>query len=1268
MGGATNSQGQATAVDQINNFVSNLPSQGYSGKDGTANLAADAYGVGVSGLYAGMAVAAGEIGSLPGPIGWTGTAVNVVVGVATSGGAASPTCAVVGVVAGAAAGVVAGAAATPTGPVGQFLAGAFVGVGAQKIATAACQTALGYINGEEPATPASTQTASAQSLQDTVATSNLPQSPAISGPPQGTSSSLAAQVVQFRPSPDYTGADGAYTVQAGQTLTSIAASNGITLSQLTESNPQIVDPNSIRSGQIIQLPSNASGYTSEPQTSTTPSIPDNTAQTNSLASTLDLAAGTNVVVVTENSGRIAVLSTTTGQATLIANDGSISTESLAAYNQQAQTTYNSYLENGYINSSSQAAYADYQNGLFGTVSADGQTGTVQTSAGLISKDSSGDITAVSNGGQLYQYDQANSNNLFAGDTGADGALLADVQTKTANGTLVDDSKGYTANDAVQYETVLDTTSTGAVTDTINGSGVVVGISNASVTLVDGSSATVSGNNNLISVGSNDNLTINGTLNKDTVSGTGSTVQDNGSKDYTAIQGNNDSATVTGINSVADSAGTGDQITLTGSNDGAGVFGSGSSATDTGVGGYVALIGNNDTGSASGNGTNTWSEGSSDYLALNGNNETSTVYGDNSVTDSAGTGDKTTLAGTNDGAGVFGSGSSATDTGAGGYVALIGNSDTGSVSGSGTNTWSEGSSDYLVLNGNNETSTVYGDNSVTDSTGTGDKTTLDGANDGAGVFGSGSSAADTGAGGYVALIGNSDTGSVSGSGTNTWSEGSSDYLALNGNNETSTVYGNNSVTDSTGSGDKTTLDGTSDGAGVFGSGSSATDSGAGGYVALIGNNDTGSASGNGTNTWSEGSSDYLALNGSNETSTVYGNNSVTDSSGSGDKTTLDGANDGAGVFGSGSSATDSGAGGYIALLGNNDEGYASGVGTNTWSTGSGDSFGADAVDVVSSPAPVSAPTPAPAPPTEVAPEPTPAPAPEPIAGGYYGYDGFAGSQSTINRALGSNISSIAQYDLAHGDTAGAAAAQVGFKEAQAAQQSAGVLAQAPAVLEAAKWDSNVITWSVGDAAAGTATSFSGNMDIAEEAAVQQAFATWAQASGLTFVEVADSSQADIRVGLSEFDTANTGVVGYTTFHAAGGAMQAGAIVRVEDPTQDAMISGADGQLTYSGTQAEFEQVLLHEIGHALGLASNGDAQSVMNYELTSSNLTLDSTDIAGIQALYGTSSGPLSSSQVTTASQLVQAMASFAPPAPGAQTGLPTAANQSATSFLLTAAH
>lgn len=88
MGGATNSQGQVAAINQINKLLSNLPSQGDSGKDGTANLTADAFGVGVGGLYAGMVAAACEAGNLSSPVGWTGIAVNVVVGVAISGGAA----------------------------------------------------------------------------------------------------------------------------------------------------------------------------------------------------------------------------------------------------------------------------------------------------------------------------------------------------------------------------------------------------------------------------------------------------------------------------------------------------------------------------------------------------------------------------------------------------------------------------------------------------------------------------------------------------------------------------------------------------------------------------------------------------------------------------------------------------------------------------------------------------------------------------------------------------------------------------------------------------------------------------------------------------------------------------------------------------------------------------------------------------------------------------------------------------------------------------
>jgi hypothetical protein len=59
-----------------NTFMGNLNSQGYSGKDGNANLAADVYGAGTGALYTGLATAAGEVGKLPGPIGYVGTVVG----------------------------------------------------------------------------------------------------------------------------------------------------------------------------------------------------------------------------------------------------------------------------------------------------------------------------------------------------------------------------------------------------------------------------------------------------------------------------------------------------------------------------------------------------------------------------------------------------------------------------------------------------------------------------------------------------------------------------------------------------------------------------------------------------------------------------------------------------------------------------------------------------------------------------------------------------------------------------------------------------------------------------------------------------------------------------------------------------------------------------------------------------------------------------------------------------------------------------------------
>jgi len=175
----------------------------------------------------------------------------------------------------------------------------------------------------------------------------------------------------------------------------------------------------------------------------------------------------------------------------------------------------------------------------------------------------------------------------------------------------------------------------------------------------------------------------------------------------------------------------------------------------------------------------------------------------------------------------------------------------------------------------------------------------------------------------------------------------------------------------------------------------------------------------------------------------------------------------------------------------------------------------------------------------------------------------------------------------------------------------------ALYEGAKWNSaSVITWSIADSPGTASSPFSGYMGSQYETLVQRAFRTWATASGLTFQEVADSDQSDIRLGWGNFNTPSTGVVGYTAYEMERGQLLPNVIVRVEDPAQEPLVAGTFSARTYSGTDANLDQVILHEIGHALGLADTTDPNSVMYYRATGSNNTLDSNDVAGIRALYG----------------------------------------------------
>lgn len=179
------------------------------------------------------------------------------------------------------------------------------------------------------------------------------------------------------------------------------------------------------------------------------------------------------------------------------------------------------------------------------------------------------------------------------------------------------------------------------------------------------------------------------------------------------------------------------------------------------------------------------------------------------------------------------------------------------------------------------------------------------------------------------------------------------------------------------------------------------------------------------------------------------------------------------------------------------------------------------------------------------------------------------------------------------------------------------------LEGVQWPNLNVTWSFADsnyrydASAPFSSAIIGDL----QGAVQWALRQWSAVSGVIFTQVADSPSigdaADIRIGFGYLNTAATGVVGQTSLRWDGaGNLVRDEIVRLEDPGQFAVSPDGNGGYAYAGTAATLQQVALHEIGHALGLAHASDPNAVMYPSVGSGNQMLDATDVAGIQALYG----------------------------------------------------
>ena len=153
--------------------------------------------------------------------------------------------------------------------------------------------------------------------------------------------------------------------------------------------------------------------------------------------------------------------------------------------------------------------------------------------------------------------------------------------------------------------------------------------------------------------------------------------------------------------------------------------------------------------------------------------------------------------------------------------------------------------------------------------------------------------------------------------------------------------------------------------------------------------------------------------------------------------------------------------------------------------------------------------------------------------------------------------------------------------------------------------------------GEAFSFSSGLSAQMLVEVEQAMRAWEAVANVSFVKTSDNSglnTAGLRFGMGAGDGAG-GVEGLAKRYSLSDNLTKAAQVWI-DSAEGWQVR--NGKVVDSGGNS-FYQVVLHEIGHVLGLAHFDGVTTVMNTVVN--NLTqLTAGDIAGIQYIYGAKGG------------------------------------------------